>query len=219
MTSRPIEMPRNLQPPLRADLPPGHPHHLGAAHYHRLPPPPHSTSRRRMQRLWFGLVLAGGITAGALASLVLLPVDGGSTFDRQTAAPVTGTDAGRDVALSRATLLALNDAVHTGDFAVLRGRAAPAFQTDNPTEKLARIFAGLARASVDLSAVAATSPRWSSQPGVGADGLLRIAGTYPITRHTLAFVLAYADIAGEWRLMELTVEARPDRTAELAPAQ
>ena len=61
--------------------------------------------------------------------------------------------------LIRSTLLALNDANHTGNYTVLRDLAAPDFQVKNTAADLALIFSDLRRRNFDLYGAALLAPQ------------------------------------------------------------
>jgi hypothetical protein len=111
--------------------------------------------------------------------------------------------------LVRATLMALDDAHRTGNYAVLRELAAPAFQASNSAAGLAEVFAAQRRQGIDLSVAALALPRWSRPPAVGDDGLLRLVGSYPLAGDRLVFALAFAAVGGGWRMLEIHVGVEP----------
>lgn len=109
-------------------------------------------------------------------------------------------------ALARATLLALDDANRTGNYTVLRERAAPGFQALYSAEELARIFSGHRALGLDLAAVATGMPRWLAPPGLDADGLFRLTGAFALDpAHDVRFDFAYLPLAGRWRLIDIAV--------------
>ncbi len=166
-------------------------------------------ARRRAGRTWIlaGALLAVAFGAGAIVVAIDLPLPSSSP----AAALAKNAEEQAAIMLARSTLLTLHDANRTGNYAVLRGLAAPAFQAENSTEQLTAIFSGLRQGGVDLSTAALQDPLWTSPPMVGDDRLLRLRGRYAIPRYALDFQLAFADIGGHWRLFDVTVAALPDK--------
>ena len=167
---------------------------------------------RRGRLRWFAfgtLLLAVSISAAALV-LTGLP-DDLLRSRLGLLAPSNGETLDAPAFLARSTLMALNDANRTGNYGVLRALASPDFQAANSAEALARIFEGLRREGVDLSIAAVVPPAWETPSAVGPDQLLRLRGAYRTGRHTLRFALAYAAVANDWRLIEISVAAEPAR--------
>ncbi len=116
--------------------------------------------------------------------------------------------------LARATLLTLHDANRTGNYSVLHALAAPPFQAANPPEQLAGIFAPQRESGLDLSIAASEPPHWDAAPDIGADGFLRLKGSYHLPTEVLRFALMFApggQSAGHsgWRLIEIGVATEP----------
>ena len=121
--------------------------------------------------------------------------------------------------LVRSTLMALDDAHRTGNYAVLRQLASPAFQTANSAERLAEAFAAQRRQDLDLSVAALAQPEWSQSPAVGDDNLLRLAGSYGLADSgRLTFALVFAPAGGVWRLYEIHVGQTPRQTGAVRAA-
>jgi hypothetical protein len=169
---------------------------------------------------------------GAAALLALLPVGGQSQEPAKkapAAAPapapqVAMPDAEKIVLLTRTSLLALNDALHTGNFTVLRDMAAPGFRDANSAARLSAIFASLAEKGVDLTAVAVLTPQLSEPPVLDEKaGMVRIKGHFPGQPARINFELIYQAVAGRWRLFGLSVQptaATPTAAVTLpAPAK
>jgi hypothetical protein len=118
------------------------------------------------------------------------------------------------VVLIRSTLLTLNDALHTGNFTVLRDRGAPSFQAANTAARLSQIFKSLGRQGVDLSIVAAKAPQLTEGPALDANQRLHIAGNFPAQPVAINFGLIFEESAGGWRLFGITVNPEPVQAAE-----
>lgn len=116
-------------------------------------------------------------------------------------------DAGKIVLLLRNTLITLNDAIQTGNFTVLRDRAAPSFRDINSASRLGQAFADLASRNVDLSWVAVISPQLTAQPSLDEKaGMLRLKGYFPMPGLQVHFDALYQVIGGRWRLFGLSVD-------------
>ena len=114
-------------------------------------------------------------------------------------------DAEKIVLLIRTTLLTLNDAVQTGNFTVLRDRAAPSDQAANTAARLATIFASLTAQNIDLSAVAIIAPKLAETPKIVANNRLHLKGVFPGHPVQINFELLFEPVGGQWRLFGLSV--------------
>jgi len=106
--------------------------------------------------------------------------------------------------LVRSTLLALDHANKSGNYTVLRDIAAPAFQV-NTAARLAEIFAGHRRESLDLSGVIVIDPQFSLLPQIEANGLMHMTGFFPSVPKQVNFDLIFAPVGGQWRLFGISV--------------
>lgn len=166
----------------------------------------------------------GGCAALALAGLLLAgtpapaQLSKGSDTKAAPAAPAPKAampDAEGIVLLIRTTLLTLNDAVQTGNFTVLRDRAAPSFRDANSAARLAIIFANLAQRGIDLSAVSILAPQLAETPVIDPrSSLLRIKGQFPGRPVRIDFELMFQPVGGHWRVFGLSVQ--PVSTAQAA---
>lgn len=160
-----------------------------------------------------------GLLATALlaASLVHLPLPAAAQMAPQPEPVVPDNE--RLVVLIRSSLLALADAVQTGNYTVLRDRAAPSFHAANSAARLAQIFEDLERQNVDLAAVAAIAPDIASAPYIDANRLLHVAGYFPSFPTRIDFDLIFEDVDGRWRLFGISVQPRPADSAALRMPQ
>jgi hypothetical protein len=140
-----------------------------------------------------------------------------------TAAPATPPqapqlvmpDAERIVLLVRTSLLTLNDALHTGNFTVLRDVAAPSFSQANSAARLASIFGNLPKQGVDLTAIAIIVPQLAEPPVLDQQNrTLRIKGFFPGQPVRVDFDVIYQVVDGRWRLFGLSVQ--PTNVAAVA---
>jgi hypothetical protein len=124
-------------------------------------------------------------------------------------------DAGKIVLLLRNTLITLNDAIQTGNFTVLRDRAAPSFRDANSAARLSQAFADPASHNIDLSSVAVISPQLTEAPGLDQKtGMLRLKGYFPGQPVQINFEILFQVVDGRWRLFGLSVQP----SAPAAPA-
>ncbi len=78
-------------------------------------------------------------------------------------------DPDKIVLLIRTSLLTVNDAVQTGNFTVLRDKAAPSFRDGTTSASLAKSLESLAQQRIDLSAVAIIAPQLTDLPLLDAE--------------------------------------------------
>ena len=153
---------------------------------------------------------AAAKAAPPAAKPAALPAVAPAAAETKAAAPtVPLPDANKIVLLVRTTMLSLNDALQTGNFAVLRERGSPNFQTANTVEHLAEIFGGLRKAGIDLSPTTLLVPNLTSAATVDPQNRLRIAGTFSNLPMQVNFEMAFEPFANQWRLLALSVYAIP----------
>lgn len=127
------------------------------------------------------------------------------------AAPAAGQlampNAEKIVLLLRNTLIGLNDALQTGNFTVLRDKAAPGFRDANSAAKLGQIFSNLASSGIDLSTVSVATPQLSANPVLDQQrGMLQLKGFFPLQPTPVAFEVLYQSVEGRWRLFGISVQ-------------
>lgn len=110
-----------------------------------------------------------------------------------------------------ATVIALDQANRTGNYSVLRDLGAPSFQTNNSAATLGGIFAALRNQRVDLSNTLMVSPTYLQPPAIQG-AALRAKGIFPLRPMAIGFDLMFQNVAGEWRLLGISV-------APLTPAR
>lgn len=104
-------------------------------------------------------------------------------------------------------MITLNDALQTGNFTVLRDKAAPGFREANSAARLGQIFSDLASKNVNLSVVSVLSPQLTEAPVLDKEkGMLNIKGYFPTSPVQINFELLYQSVAGRWRLFGLSVQ-------------
>ena len=123
--------------------------------------------------------------------------------------------------LIRSTLIALQQANQTGNYAVLYGISAPGFQSVNSPERLSQIFANLRAKNYDLSGVMVLEPQLTVLPSLYSNGVMRMAGFFPSAPMQVSFDLQYMAVQGQWRLLAIAVDvgsATPAAPVEAPPA-
>jgi hypothetical protein len=126
---------------------------------------------------------------------------------RSSQPQVVTPDAEKIVLLLRNTLITLNDAIQTGNFTVLRDRAAPSFRDANSAARLSQAFADLASRGVDLSVVSVISPQLTEAPSLDQEkGMLHLKGYFPGQPVQVNFEVLYQSVGGRWRLFGLSVQ-------------
>lgn len=168
-------------------------------------------SARRRQGPASRLVLAWILAActGSMIVQAVLPVANGTlvplatgSIDRKPPEPIDRLAA---VALSRAVLLRLDDASRTGNYAVFRDMAAPAFQAMNSAADLERIFAWMRNDGLKLTSAAALDAASLRPTTMEKGGILHVRGALPDIPGGLSFDLLMQQSTGEWRVFGIAV--------------
>lgn len=132
------------------------------------------------------------------------------------AAPnVAVPDANKLVIMIQNAVIAANQANLSGNYTVLHALAAPGFQSANPPEKLAQVFADLRNQRIDMSPVVLFLPRLSAAPGVTEHGMLRLTGSYDTQPKQVRFDLLFQPVDGQWKIFGIglgAVDAPPPPT-------
>ena len=113
------------------------------------------------------------------------------------------------------TMAAVDQANRTGNYSVLRDLASPAFQARTPLATLVQAFAPLRTQQLDLSYTLIVTPTFEFPPAVGADGVLRIRGVFPLRPTAIGFDMLFQNVGGQWRISALAViplVARPQQS-------
>jgi hypothetical protein len=114
------------------------------------------------------------------------------------------SDAEVVLTLVRSTLVALHQANVTGNYTVLRDLAAPGFRDKNSAADLARIFASIRDAKIDLSGVVLLDPH-ITRPTLNDQKMLDIAGSLETKPVPVNYELLFQPIQGEWRIFGIAV--------------
>lgn len=122
--------------------------------------------------------------------------------------------------LVRTTLVALNQANYTANYAVLHGLGTPALKQRNTAEKLGEAFKALRDSKVDLSPVLVLTPQLTEPPALSPQGIMTLKGFFPTKPLQVNFAMAFQPIEGRWLIDGLAVAAVPTaaQTAAQPPA-
>jgi hypothetical protein len=110
------------------------------------------------------------------------------------------------IILTKASLIALDQANKTGNYTVLRDLAAPNFAATNSAARLAEIFANLRRDKIDLSGVLVLDPQLTTMPEIDRNGMMHFAGFFPSAPAQINFELLFAPVDGQWRLFGISTK-------------
>jgi len=133
-------------------------------------------------------------------------------------APQVQIDRNGVIILTKATLIALDQANKTGNYTVLRDLAAPGFASANNAARLAEIFANLRRDKLDLSGVLVLEPQLTTLPAIDDSGMMRFAGFFPSAPAQINFELVFAPVEGQWRLYGISTKLGSITPAAPIPA-
>jgi hypothetical protein len=112
--------------------------------------------------------------------------------------------------LIQTCVAALSQANLTGDYSVLHALGAPAFQKNNPPDKLFQIFANMR--SIDLSPTIIYEPILSREPAYDEQGLLHLVGYYETEPQQVHFDVTVQPVGGVWRLFGISVKTVPTQS-------
>lgn len=113
------------------------------------------------------------------------------------------------------TIAAVDDANKAGNYSVLRDLAAPAFQMQNDSARLAQIFQSLRESGLDLSNALLLAPIFSATPQIVQPGVLRTQGFFGLRPTAISFDLYYQWNSGRWRLFGVSIS--PATIANVQP--
>ena len=108
--------------------------------------------------------------------------------------------------LVRTTIIALNHANRTGNYTVFRDLGAPAFQKTNTAAKLASIYTNLRTPYLDFSPVVLFNPKFTKQPALNKQRMLRLTGYFPTSPVRVHFDLIYQWIEKRWQVFGIAVQ-------------
>ena len=113
------------------------------------------------------------------------------------------------------TMAAVDHANQAGNYSVLRDLSAPAFQMENDSAKLVRVFESLRASNVDLSNTMLLAPTYASAPVIMNPDILHVKGYFGLRPTAIGFDLYYQWLQGRWRLFGVSIV--PATIASIAP--
>ncbi|MEQ9243421.1 hypothetical protein [Roseovarius indicus] len=108
------------------------------------------------------------------------------------------------------TLIAVDHANRTGNYAVLRDLGAPDFRSANDPAKLAVVFASIRARDLGLERVVLSNPVYSEEPGLTETGLYEVKGRFPGRPEGISFELYFQYAEGAWKIYALAIAALED---------
>jgi hypothetical protein len=109
------------------------------------------------------------------------------------------------VILIRTSIIALQQANVSGDYAILRDIGAPRFQQANSPEKFSKAFADLRGREIDLGQIAVVNPQLVAEPKIDANGFLSLTGFFSVASDRVNFDLVFQMVGERWRLFGIGV--------------
>lgn len=103
------------------------------------------------------------------------------------------------------TMIALDNANRTDNYAVLSSLGSPDFQRLNTPRRLSEIFSDLRRNRVDIGRTILSTPSYYRPPEILTDGTLRLRGGFDYRPKSVRFDLIYANIGGGWQITAISV--------------
>ena len=119
--------------------------------------------------------------------------------------------------LIRTTLIALRNAVQTGNFTVMHDLGSPAFQAANSPARLGIVFADLQNRHMDLSPVAYVTPALSETPSITPGGMLKLVGYFPTRPLELKFQMLFQSVNNQWLLFGISIDNTDPIAAQEMP--
>ncbi|MBD0428011.1 hypothetical protein [Aquisalinus flavus] len=144
---------------------------------------------------------ASAIPMALAAFFFLLPVNAAAQSVTNESMPDENTLA----RLVWSTMITLDDANETGNYAVLHQSGAPEFVRSQSPEKLAGLFSELRGRNVDLSRTLSISPSWDMPPAINEAGYLRLRGGFEFRPRAVRFDILFRLSEGDWKILGLSV--------------
>jgi len=110
--------------------------------------------------------------------------------------------------LVRTTMIAIDQANKTGNYAVLRAIGGPGLRAYSVAQ-LAKTFEPLRSNKIDLTPATVVTPELVEPPVISAGGLLTLAGSFPTAPMQIQFRFVYQAARGYWKPFGLSVSMTP----------
>lgn len=116
----------------------------------------------------------------------------------------------------KTSLLTLNDANLTGNYAVMFAKMAKPFRERFTPDTLKEAFRSFAGHHID--AIAAMTPVRDGAPDIDGNGVLSLRGAFDTTPSRVTYQLDFAASENEWKLVAIDVKVRGSQTTASGPA-
>ena len=116
------------------------------------------------------------------------------------------------------TMAAVDHANTAGNYSVLRDLSAPAFQINNDSARLAKIFESLRASNVDLSNTMLLAPTYEYAPVIMSGIVLHVKGYFGLRPTAIGFDLYYQWLEGKWRLYGVSIVPSSISAVQPGPA-
>ena len=101
----------------------------------------------------------------------------------------------------KSSLVSFNDAVLTGNFAVLHARLAKPLRDKYSPEQLKGIFKTFVEQKAEFYVITAYAPTYDPAPAITEEGVLHLKGTFPTEPSKVGFDLKFVLSDDRWRLL------------------
>ena len=110
--------------------------------------------------------------------------------------------------LIKTSLLTLNDANITGNYAVLHAKLAKPFRDQFSPDRLKQIFKPFADQKLDYSLIAARPPVASAESIIDRRGALVTRGYFDTRPSRLTYEIDFLPSEGEWKPIKLNIDLK-----------
>ena len=111
--------------------------------------------------------------------------------------------------LIKTSLLTLNDANITGNYAVLHAKLAKPFRDQFTPERLKQVFKPFADKRLDYGLIAAKPPVAAGEAAIDSRGALHLHGYFDTRPSRLTYDIDFVPSEGEWKPIKLNVDIKP----------
>jgi hypothetical protein len=111
--------------------------------------------------------------------------------------------------LIKTSLLTLNDANVTGNYAVLHAKLAKPFREQFNPDKLKQAFKPFADKKIDFDFVVAKGPVATKDAEIDEKGVLHLNGFFEGSNARVLYDLAFVPSEGDWKPIKLDVDIKP----------
>jgi hypothetical protein len=112
------------------------------------------------------------------------------------------------------SLMDLNQAVQTADFTAFHDKLSDDWKKQTTPQALLKAFQGFVDEKIDIGAIKQSHPRVAPPAAVNDNGVLVVAGHYPVQPSRVGFKLKYEDEGSGWKLIGVSVKVGADETSD-----